>query len=213
MKGRKIEAAGEKPHRGKTTRTVVKKVVSTRTRTYRRCPQWDILHISPQTGAHDSKESPAAQRRVWVVTPHMTTTHGKTAHTHDEPESSENATAVTSRHHDHPPTLGVKSCVSKTDTERIRHEAIPHLRAKDGVLDSKASPSAPRRGKRGHPEVTITTGAKNDGHRVKVRVPQNDIAECRAVHTTRKSQQPHKGCGKRAPQMKEDNIGRGCHSP
>ena len=82
MKGRKIEAAGDKPHKGKTTHPVVKKSsVNTDTQTYKIPLQWDILHIAPQTGAHDLKESPAAQRRVWVITPHMTTTHGKTAHT------------------------------------------------------------------------------------------------------------------------------------
>ena len=108
--------------------------------------------------------------------------------------------AVTSRH-TMTTTLsgGQKLCVKK-QTQHTRHEAhIPHLRAKDGVLDSKESPSAPRGGKRSHPEVTTTTGAKKDGHRVKVRGAKNGIVGCKTVHTARKSHQPHKVAVKRGP--------------
>ena len=73
---------------------------------------------------------------------------------------------------------------------------------KDGVLDSKESPSAPRGGKRGHPEVTITTGAKKDGHRVKVRGATKRHSRVQgSAHDSKESDAAQRG-GKRVPQMK-----------
>ena len=54
--------------------------------------------------------------------------------------------------------------------DNIGRGAIPHSRGVQGSAHgSKEPPATQSGGKRDHPEVTTTTGAKKDGHRVKVR--------------------------------------------